>query len=166
MAVVYLDTSAFVKRYKTEAGTEVIDTLFESLTSADRVTTSIFGILEFFATCRRLLKANEIDAPDFQDMAAHFVRDIEAFYIPHPVDDDLLAKPLEVIAERALRTTDSVHLVAALEIQELLSGPEEAFVFVADDDELCQAARSAKLEVINPREEQASQALSGYLGQA
>ena len=48
MTVFYLDTSAIVKRYRTEKGTEFIDRLFKEIeTSEHRLATSFLSVLEF-----------------------------------------------------------------------------------------------------------------------
>lgn len=66
MTVFYLDTSAIVKRYRTEEGTEFIDRLFEKIEkSKHRLATSFLSVLEFISALRRLLKAKEITRETF-----------------------------------------------------------------------------------------------------
>ncbi|MBU4374341.1 MAG: hypothetical protein KKD69_06555 [Euryarchaeota archaeon] len=47
MTVFYLDTSALVKRYKTEEGSEAIDHLYEELPMGSHLATSFLSVLEF-----------------------------------------------------------------------------------------------------------------------
>ncbi len=57
MPIFYLDTSALLKRYKTEAGTSVIDRLFKLLEKPhNKAAISFLTVLEVIAAGRRLLK--------------------------------------------------------------------------------------------------------------
>ena len=47
MAVFYLDTSALVKRYKTEEGSDIIDYLYDNLPKGHSLATSFLTVLEF-----------------------------------------------------------------------------------------------------------------------
>lgn len=162
MVTFYLDTSAFVKRYKTEEGTEFIDKLFESLETPDRAATSFFGVLEFISTCRRLLKAGEIDSEEFNNMVANFLSDAEKYYIFHSVDDDIVSKGIEKIIDHAIKSADSLHLATATEMRRLLGETEENFIFIADDEEHCESAKAEGLDTVNPREEKAWEKLQGF----
>ncbi len=46
MSLFYLDSSALVKRYKTEKGSVAMDVLFEQKTSDDRLATSFLAVIE------------------------------------------------------------------------------------------------------------------------
>ena len=74
MTVFYLDTSAIVKRYRTEKGTEFIDRLFKEIEiSEHRLATSFLAVLEFVSAFRKLVKAREISQEIFIDSLARFV---------------------------------------------------------------------------------------------
>lgn len=163
MIIFYLDTSAFIKRYKTEDGSEFIDKLFDTLERANRVSTSFLGVLEFVSACRRLVKGKKIDAETFGDMLANFLDDVEYYYILQPLDNEVVAYAIERIMGHALRSADSIHLATALELEKTLKDLVEDFVFVAADKELCQAAEKEGLKVINPLEENASNKLLNLL---
>ena len=47
MAIFYLDTSALVKRYKTEEGSEMVDDLYDNLPSGNSLAISFLTVLEF-----------------------------------------------------------------------------------------------------------------------
>ena len=57
MALYYLDTSALVKRYRTERGTEVMAALFSDQTLDDAFITSHLTVLEVEAVAARALGA-------------------------------------------------------------------------------------------------------------
>ncbi len=46
MTVFYLDTSAIIKRYRRESGTDLVDQLLESPRAEDRFCTSFLTVLE------------------------------------------------------------------------------------------------------------------------
>jgi len=88
MTVFYLDTSAIVKRYRTEKGTDFMDRLFkETEKSKHRLATSFLSALEFISALRRLLKAKEITQEIFADSVARFVADVERYFTISSVDD-------------------------------------------------------------------------------
>jgi len=164
MTVFYLDTSAIVKRYRTEKGTEFIDRLFKEIeTSEHRLATSFLSVLEFVSALRRLVKAKEISQEIFADSLARFVADIERYFAMSPVDDTTISKSIFLIIKHAVKTADSIHLVSAIELREVLRKSEERLIFVGDDEELCTAALNESIDVINPRENGAMQKLGEYL---
>jgi len=61
MTIFYLDTSALVKRYKTEEGTDIIDYLYDKLPKGHSMATSFLTVLEFASAIRRLLAEGKQD---------------------------------------------------------------------------------------------------------
>lgn len=164
MTVFYLDTSAIVKRYRTEKGTEFIDRLFKEIeTSEHRLATSFLAVLEFVSAFRRLVKAKEISQEIFADSLARFVADVERYFAISSVDDTTISKSISLIMKHAVKTADSIHLASAIELREILKISKERLIFVGDDEELCIAALNEKTDVINPREDGAMQKLEEYL---
>ena len=68
MTIFYLDTSALVKRYKTEEGSDIIDCLYDNLPRGNSMATSFLTVLEFVSAIRRLLKGNRISQVDRQKL--------------------------------------------------------------------------------------------------
>jgi predicted nucleic acid-binding protein len=56
MTIFYLDTSALVKRYKTEEGSDMIDNLYDNLPRGHSMATSFLTVLEFVSAIRRLFE--------------------------------------------------------------------------------------------------------------
>lgn len=94
---------------------------------------------------------------------ARFVADIERYFAMSPVDDTTISKSIFLIIKHAVKTADSIHLVSAIELREVLRKSEERLIFVGDDEELCTAALNESMDVINPRENGAMQKLGEYL---
>lgn len=57
MPMFYLETSALLKKYRTERGTDVVRELFEGKSDAEAFITSYFTVLEVISVARRLLAA-------------------------------------------------------------------------------------------------------------
>ncbi len=135
---IYLDSSALVKRYLVEAGTEAVHDLFGG---PDAIAGSALTEVEVPATISRAKKAGIVRAADatraitlFQGDWANFVR--------IPVDDRQLGAAA-VLAERySLRALDAVHLASALSWSEAIAAP---VVLATFDRELWVAAREAGL---------------------
>jgi predicted nucleic acid-binding protein len=64
--MLYLDTSAILKRYKTERGTDVVDRLFES---KEDLVTSQYACVEVCATAVRAYTGKVIDGDAYDKTA-------------------------------------------------------------------------------------------------
>lgn len=152
MAVFYLDTSALVKRYKTEEGSEIIDHLYENLPIGSNLATSFLTVLEFVSAIRRLMKANRISNREFRDIVSTFSQELEPFLI-RTIDDKTVADAITYVVKYALKSADSMHLATVVELKEIMKEIGENVIFVCDDKELMDAGRCENLEVINPRDD-------------
>lgn len=77
MALFYLDTSAIVKRYRAEPGTELIDALFDERAPPEQLTSSFLAVLEMMSVVHRLRTAREIREDVADDIIARFRRDMD-----------------------------------------------------------------------------------------
>ena len=152
MTIFYLDTSALVKRYKTEAGSDIIDYLYDNLPKGHSLATSFLTVLEFVSAIRRLLKGNRISKDDFETIISTFSQELEPFLISS-IEDRIVAEALNKVVNHALKSADSIQLSTVIELREIMKDAGEKVVFVCDDDELGKAGRRENLEVINPRNE-------------
>lgn len=141
---VYLDTSALVKRYVREEGTEVVQALFSSgevVFVSSRATWA-----ECLAALVRRHRAGDLGADVLAARLDDAEDDLAGFAL---VDvDELLTSALRRIAEtHALRGYDSIHLASALRVAGSLPG---AWTFVCSDQDLCDAAHAEGFEVLDP----------------
>lgn len=166
MPTFYLDTSALLKRYKTEEGTTIIDQLFELFEKpTNKGATSFLTLLEVIAAGRRLLKGGVIDEGDFTELMRNFLADANRFLVLRGLDTKLFIQAIELALAHALRTADALQLATALELRTVLARSSEVLIFIVDDQELCEAGKKEKLEVIDPREKGAERRL-GHLTKA
>lgn len=150
MTVFYLDTSALVKRYKTEDGSEAIDHLYEELPMGSHLATSFLSVLEFVSAIRRLLKANSISNDEFEDIVSTFSHELEPFLI-RTIDDKTVADAIMYVVKHALKSADSIQLATVIELREMMKEIGENVISICDDEELVSAGRKENLDTLNPR---------------
>ena len=144
--ILYLDTSALVKRYFYEPYS---DDVISRWKSATQIVTSFVAYAETMASMYR--KKRELDLADtlICKIADSFHQDWESF-IRVEVNDKLNGYIDRVVEKYPLRGFDAIHLASAIVIHERL--PED-FVFACFDDRLVSAAQSEGLETFPPEDE-------------
>lgn len=138
MVLFYFDTSALVKRYWPEQGTEVVDRLVEGRTAEERFVTSFFSILEVTSAAHRLMGAGLLPTSVGQELLARFRREIQESFAVWPLDETILEGAVRVVAQYRLKAADAIHLATALAVASAARGAET--VLVSADRELCTAA--------------------------
>ena len=143
MDVLFFDTSALVKRYYEEPGTETVDGLIED----DRVIAiTSLTIIETISAFRRKYNRENLTGDDVNDLlAAFFEEALEEFAIL-PMEESIQQFSFDLILEDDLRTLDSLQLSAALS----LATEDTEITFVSADKELAATARNNGLDAINP----------------
>lgn len=147
MALYYLETSALVKLYVMEPGTDRLLRLVSNPTE-DRLAVLALSPIEARSAIRRRERAG-----DFEPKTASFILDrlrqhVEARFLIQPLTNTVLDGALEVIDRYALRAYDAIQLAGCL-VLKTAAGPE-APTFVCADQQLLDAARSELLAVIDP----------------
>jgi predicted nucleic acid-binding protein len=148
MMLHYLDSSAWVKRYFDESGSDWVDSLFEEdcLLSG-----STLGLIEVLATAARAAQHQARGAgcqPAADCQSAQWGRFLWVGLAPEVVE-----RSLAVASAFALRGSDSVHLASALQLGDDLGIALNEIAFVTSDLELQAAAIQAGLAVLNPQEQ-------------
>jgi uncharacterized protein len=115
--MVYVDTSALIKRYITEANSDEFDAFFMARTP---LAISRLTLVEMRCALARRRRNNEITAL-LEAQAMDEVRtDIQdGALIVHPINDDQVVHALHLIDQIAplpVRTLDALHLSAAIRI--------------------------------------------------
>ena len=139
--ILYLDTSALIKRYIDETGSEESRTWIKvSQTKA----TSLITRAEMAAGLTRLLRMNVLTRADYSRAIQEFRTDwID--YRRLAMTEQLVARAARLACEFGLRGYDAVHLAAALTWQENLNFTVTLATF---DKELADAARQSGLTVL------------------
>ncbi len=138
--ILYLDTSALVKRYIIETETPAVTML---VAQAERIGTSLITRAEVAAALAKAVRTGILHSGDASQALTAFRgqwRDYERLQ----VTETLIARADALAWEHGLRGYDAVHLAAALRWQEALGEPITLATF---DRQLWQAAEVAGLVV-------------------
>ncbi len=141
----FLDTSAIVKRYKTEVGTSWIQTLIATKT----IILSEITLAEVAATIAALHRATGQVNPlqmrqQLQLFLNHCQTDYELVAVTRPVID----QAVYLTQNYRLRGCDSIQLATALVVNQHLT----PLMFVAADHDLLSAAQGEGLLTDNPND--------------
>lgn len=139
--ILYLDTSALIKRYVKETGS--LD-VAEWLYSANDKATVLITRAEMSADFNRLLRMKFISQEDHIKALAEFRLDWMDYH-RLPITEPLVARADTLACEHNLRGYDAIHLAAAINLQDLLSLP---VTLVTYDKELTSAARAVGMAVL------------------
>jgi predicted nucleic acid-binding protein len=143
----FFDTSALIKLYHEEVGTEKVEDIFGRADNS--ITISEFSIVEFYSTLARKRRTGEI-APQAQEEALKsFEEDCASRFAVAPLTATIVQTAKELLRKHgnssALRALDALQLAAFL-----VSRPGEETVFVCADSRLLKICRLEGLEVLNP----------------
>ena len=149
MMLHYLDSSAWVKRYFEEGGSDWIDGPFEE---DHLLSCSTLGLIEVRATAARKCAAGAIDAAGFAE-TKRWLLDEWGGFLWVGLAPEVVERSLAVASAFALRGSDSVHLASALQLRDDLAIDAGEFALVTSDQELKSAAMKAGLAVVDPQEQ-------------
>ncbi len=147
----FLDTSAILKRYKSETGTTWIETLTD-FGSGHQIILGEITLAETAAALAALHRASggftQQERDDILDM---FLRHCAIEYRLIAVNRTIIDRAVNLTQNHKLRGCDSIQLATALLTNEsLVLGGSSSLTFVAADNDLLQAAQSEGLQTENP----------------
>lgn len=160
MAVFYLETSALLKRYRTEKGTELLDELFEGKQESEIFTTSYFTSLEVTSVAARLFKAETITKRSYHQLLGRLSQDIRRLVILQPVSDFILSEALNLIMDYTLRAPDAIQLATAYMVKSTIVG--QPLYFICADAKLRGACVSSELTALDPESADSVKVLKSY----
>lgn len=137
--ILYMDTSALVKRYFRESHSEEVQSRWSSAT---HIATSCVAYAETLAALYRKKKEAGMEDALARKIADSFRLDWESL-IRVEVNDRLNGYIDRVVEGHVLRGFDAVHLASALVVHGRLP---ESFLFACFDEPLARAARSEGLD--------------------
>ena len=139
----FLDTSALVKRYHIEAGSDKVDEVFDDEDGVFLI--SGLTIVELASALQRKKNRGEVTATDMDNALAQFAVSVLQDLIVVGFRSGFIQRARALVLERNIRTLDALQLAAVLEFEPL------APVFVCADDRLSGAARAVGFTVLNPQ---------------
>jgi len=141
--MIYFDSSALLKRYLKEDGSESVNAI---LLSEKTIVTSKLAYPEILSAFMRKHRAGELVGKSLRSVIDQFESDWKHFFIIE-FHDDLFPTMEALIEKYPLKGADTVHLSSALWLEQT---SREDVKFVASDLNLLKAAESENLHVINP----------------
>ena len=139
----YFDSSALVKKYVQESGS---DAVVDLLQSAVMPVTSKLAYPEILSGLGRKKREKEIGEKEYKSALSDFESDWTAFLIIE-YQDELLAIIRLLASKHQLKGADLVHLASVLWLQKSV---REEVALIASDVQLLKSSRLEKVEVINP----------------
>ena len=147
MALYFLETSALVKLYVREPGTDRLLHLVGDLVSNQFVVSALSAI-EVRSAIRRRERAGDIDRKTANLILDRLQRHLESKFQLQVMTDAVLDGALEIIDRYALRAYDAVQLAGCLALA--AKGGTESLTFVCSDQQLLEAARFELIAVLDP----------------
>lgn len=132
---VFFDSSAFVKRYVSEAGT---DTVLEWCDRATEIGLSGIALPEIISAFCRLRREGKITDTQYRQLKSLLLADIEDAAVCD-LAPAVLGLAVSSLETNALRGMDAIHIGSAVALQ--------ADVFISADMRQCEAAARAGLRV-------------------
>lgn len=150
MAAFLFDSSALVKRYLDEVGSEWVRRILHPASGHD-VAVAQTTPVELVAAISRRQRSGALSADDAEAAMADLVYDLSVQYDVLALSHSIVQRAMELSRQHGLRGYDAVQLATAV-FQTFSSVIRFAdpFVFVSSDKELNQAAMAEGLIVFDP----------------
>jgi uncharacterized protein len=139
----YLDTSALVKRFVSEAGSNEVQSL---MIGSEPVASATIAYAELYSGLTRRHREGALSQRQYRLACRRVERDWMAL-VKIELGAEILSLARGLIQRHALRAFDAIHLASALGLQ---AATNEAVTFVAADQRLLQAAAGERLATVNP----------------
>lgn len=143
----FLDTSALVKLYHQEIGTEQVEAIFQQ--EENRLLISELAIVKLYSMFARKVRTEEISLQAQKEAQQNFEEDRVQRFVVHPLGSAIIQRAKELIQNhgntKALRSLDSLQLGTCLAVR---TGND--LTFVCADTRLLDVARLEGLHVLNP----------------
>ena len=138
--IIYLDTSALVKRYVSELGSPEVSSAIQS---ASVIGSGLIARAEMVAALAKLRRMGVLSSEDAQHYLLRFYGDWQGM-VKIGLSDAVVIHAGELAWDYGLRGYDAVHLASALAWRDAMGEPVTMAAF---DKRLWQAAQDAGLDV-------------------
>lgn len=152
---IYLESSALVKRYAREMGSDFVLKLFRE--EGNVFYASRLVLVEISSGLARKKREKEIREEDYLFALADMEEDLQTSIAVIEVHEEILRGAALLVREYPPRAYDAVHLASAQWIRDKIKELEEKdssipveFVILSSDERLIQAAFREGLQVIDP----------------
>lgn len=150
MTIAYLDTSALVKQYLAEAGSDWVRSLLSN-SQPPQVLTSHLTVVEATCALARRRREETLSSDDYLRALQALEYDMLYRYNVLDVTPEVIDSARRLAKAHPLRAYDAVQLSSALSANhQLVSLGQSAVTFVCADDILLTVAQAEGLAVDNP----------------
>ena len=150
MAAYFLDSSAVVKLYIAETGTNWLKSLISAHQQHSFYIARITQVEVVSALARRG-RAGSFTPAGLSAALAQFHLDLPQIYVPMEITQAIINQGMALAETHWLRGYDAVQLAAGLTLNTILMQTQQPpLVFLSADDTLLRAARAEGLTVNNP----------------
>jgi predicted nucleic acid-binding protein len=148
----YLDTSALIKRYVDETGSDWLQTQIDAQPPPTLVIVHL-AIVEMTSALARRMREGVLNPEEYHQLQNAFrfdcLTDYEIVFAAGAVID----QANQLLEQHPLRAYDAVHLATAMVTnQQLLANNLAPLIFLSVDERLNQAAAAKGLAVVNPND--------------
>jgi len=152
VSVAYFDTSALLKRYVTETGSEWVKNLL-SVDDAPLVFTSHLTVVEATCAFARRVREGNLSSQALDNLLRLFEYDVAYRYHILDLGPLTIESARDLALQQPLRAYDAVHLATAwLANQELVRTDKPPLTFFSADSRLVNIAQSTGLLTANPQD--------------
>jgi predicted nucleic acid-binding protein len=145
MAVHFFDSSALVKRYRHEAGSDRVAVLIDQ---AEQLVIARLAHVEVAAAIVRRARGATISPSDLAQVLAVLERDVTGSFDVVELDSATMQSAVNLAQTHALRGADAIQLACATRARSSVA-PRD-FIMVASDQELNAAATAEGMNVVDP----------------
>ena len=149
----YLDTSAFVKHYRSnEDGSGIINKLLDDARDGkEQLISSFIVIGETVSVFDKWARYKYISSDECAELVKIFLKDVKelndaGILVLEHISTSTIANCLDLITKHHLSMNDAIHLFTALGNKTLIDQ------FICSDDLLLKAAKSEGFKAFNPEE--------------
>jgi predicted nucleic acid-binding protein len=153
--VLYLDSSALIKHYIREKGSDEVNARIASETAVSAMPfTSVLAYAEVHATIARKAREKLLSGQELKRLWNEVDSDWAFGVSAIALDAGVLVSIREIVSRFPLRGSDAVHLASALWLRDTLQASKTSAInltFATSDLRLADAALRRNLEVFNPQ---------------
>jgi uncharacterized protein len=149
MAIYFLDSSAVVKRYVHEIGSERVASILDPSAGNHAWIAGLAGP-EVVAALARRAHLGGLPSADAAAAIDRFRREFGAVFGVVDVTAQIVTRAMHLAERRFLRGADAIQLAAVLRVHELSAAHGESCTLVSADTELNQAAAEEGIAVEDP----------------
>lgn len=132
---VFFDSSALVKRYLEESGSEKVERLCLKST---QIIVSITCLPEIISALNRKKREDAVSSQEYAIMKERLLLEFEE-YLSCPLTPQVIAATVAILERFSLRAMDAIHLACAMEVSPRL--------FVSSDVRQLEAAKKLKFKI-------------------